>query len=81
MVANTAFNALKKDSTRHSTEVSRKRGNVRDRSATDSVMDTTTRTSLFKVRRDFSASPLPSLRRVLSARCSTRACWTRSTAL
>jgi len=49
MVANTAFNALKKDSTRHSTEVSRKRGNVRDRSATDSVMDTTTRTSLFKM--------------------------------
>jgi RIO kinase 1 len=49
LVANAAFNSLKKDSAKYNTESNRKRTNVKDRSATDSVLDAATRMSLFKM--------------------------------
>jgi hypothetical protein len=49
LVANAAFNSLRKDTAKHRAESNRKRSNVKDRSATDSVMDSATRMSLFKV--------------------------------
>lgn len=49
LVANAAFNSLKKDSAKYNTETNRKRTNVKDRSATDSVLDAATRMSLFKM--------------------------------
>jgi RIO kinase 1 len=48
-VAPAAYNALRKDTSRHETQRNRKRGNQKDRSASDSVIDAPTRINLFKM--------------------------------